>query len=406
MLETRCVKLCVKERRGHFKVLLSSNQQRDERPITIQVSSEELRKWNEELTSILKNLTISILSKVGSKSRIPHDGRGFVYEEFQWLARRGSVALNRIFYPDDLRVLRETMGSTARVILDLDIVVPDWYQFPLVSEWIAFPWELLYDDQADGFQCDNFWGFKFAIYRNIPLHSGRDVPRPEIELGSATFGLLANDELQHVKRHEVPFLRGLKQLLVSELSFQADYSQLSNREAFIRNRLKPFFEQEMHIVHFACHTCEPDPRRKEPSIDGYGLLLCKDFRLWPSDFVEFKLRFGDEPLVVLNACGTSPQEPRMTWNMVQVLLERGARGVVTTWCLVPDGLAAAFTKEFYPLLLDGQELGDALLETRRALLKAPYNNPLGLLYASYAAPATRVIADRQCILDILPTEHA
>lgn len=79
----------------------------------------------------------------------------------------------------------------------------------------------------------------------------------------------------------------------------------------------------------------------------------------------------------------------MTWNMVQILLRQGVRGVVTTECLVPDAVAAAFTRLFYPLLLDGEEIGDALLGARKSLLGSPFCNPLGLLYTLYAVPHTR-----------------
>jgi hypothetical protein len=381
MPEIHRIRLGIRKRDGRFKALLHSNLQRNAVPININATLEDFRGWNESLTTILTDLTCRRVGKIGNRPEIPQDARDFVREEFRQLAERGFVALNCLFDEDDLVLLREMMGRTQRVILDID------------SESFGFPWELLYDDYERGHSInyESFWGYKYIIYRNIPLRPGRQAPASEIEIAlAAHVGLLADKALRNVAEVEIPFLHRLQDEKRIKLSVPLKHLNAFQRDSLLEEELKRFFGQEMHIVHFACHTREPYRQRKEPS-DEYCLLLSKEFPLWPQDFTISKLKFGDAPLVILNACGTSPRDPHRTWNMVRVLFKYGARGVVTTECMVPDALAAAFTKQFYPLFLGGQELGDALFEAKTSLLKAPYHNPLGLLYALYAFPGTRFI---------------
>jgi hypothetical protein len=352
MAEIHRVTLDIRRHNGYFQALVRSDLQRDELPIDIKLNDDDLRELNKELTDALAGLTRKIKGKIDSESRIPHSATSFVLSEFRWLAERAYVRLVDVFGEQGLELLRSLIGSAPKIILEI------------VSESFIIPWELLYDDyEPTSFDYKNFWGFKYIIYRHIPPSDGRYVPSPEIETRPVFVGVLADPDLPSVANVELPFLK---------------------------DELKRFFKQEMHIVHFACHTREPNSRRKEPR-DEYLLLLSKDFAISRSDFIAQKMWFGDYPLVILNACGTRPRNPLQTCNTVQTLLKRNARGVITTECIVPDVFAAAFTRQFYPLLLCGQELGDALFEARKSLLEAPYHNPLGLLYALYAFPHTRII---------------
>jgi len=326
---------------------------------------------------VLTRAVRAMMYAIGNESIVPVEYDSKVREEFNWLAECGATALNHIFGEVGIGLLRRLTDTSTRVTLQMD------------SQLYGFPWELLYDDEEDGFQYEHFWGFKYIVYRNIPPLGGRLVPKSDIETSSVLFGLLADSELVHVEDTELPFLRGIPGIQLVEPVIQIEQMTRDLRDSIVKNELKHFFSQEMHIIHFACHTRVPIPERREPTNDQYCLLLSKSFPLWPSDFR--KIRFGDHPLIVLNACGTSPREVDATWTMVGVLLQNGARGVVTTECEVPDALAAAFTQQFYPLLLGGKELGSALFETRHSLLRAPYHNPLGLLYAMYAHPETRIV---------------
>jgi hypothetical protein len=367
--------LDIRQRNGRFEATLSSDTRRNPHQLRFDLSTDDLSDIIKELVDDL----VCAVRAIGSKLRLTDEDRLSARKEFQRVAEDGNAALKDIFYPEDLRLFEELASGASKVILNV------------VSKDFAFPWELLYSDyQRDCLEYENFWGFKYIIYRNIPPRPGQDVPNPEIKITPVPVGLLADRALPAVARAEVPFLIELEKKQLIRLLTLPRELDAGRRDELIDTDLKRFFEQELQIVHFACHTRAPFSAMREPQ-NEYCLLLSEDFPLWPRDFKLSTLAFGNHPLVVLNACGTSPRDPRRTRNMVQALFRYGARGVVATECIVPDTFAAAFTRRFYPLLLDGQELGDALFGTRRSLLKAPYHNPLGLLYALYAFPHTRFI---------------
>jgi hypothetical protein len=380
MTEIRRIRLNIREKNGCFQALVSSDLQRDELSIHINLDDDDLRGWNEELTDILTASTRKVKHMIDSEARISTKAGDSVCEEFRWLAERAAVCLVDIFGDQGLELLRKLIGNAPKVILEI------------VSKSFVVPWELLYDHyEPTRFDYENFWGFKYIIYRHIPPDDGRYVPSPEIEIGPAFVGVLADPDLPSVANMELPFLRTLEKERLIKLLLPSKELHSTRRDRSL-DTVKRFFEQDMHIIHFACHTRPPSLRRKEPR-DEYLLLLSKNVPLARSDLITRKMWFGDYPLVILNACGTSPRNPLKLCSTVQTLLKRNARGVVTTECVVPDAFAAAFTQQFYPLLLRGQELGSALFETRKALLKDPYHNPLGLLYALYAFPHTHYRTD-------------
>jgi CHAT domain-containing protein len=84
-------------------------------------------------------------------------------------------------------------------------------------------------------------------------------------------------------------------------------------------------------------------------------------------------------IVFLNACGTTTVNPRAVTSIVRELIYLGREVIITTWCDVPDNVAAVMSRLFYEGLLDGDTVGGALWRARGRLLRE-YNNPLGLLY--------------------------
>ncbi|MFJ8083082.1 CHAT domain-containing protein [Streptomyces sp. NPDC096205] len=95
------------------------------------------------------------------------------------------------------------------------------------------------------------------------------------------------------------------------------------------------------------------------------------------------------PLVFLNACSSAVVEPLTGASLPNFFQDQGYIGFIGTEAPVPDAVAAAFSKEFYRCFLAGQSLGEALRNSRRALLYQ-YKNPLGLIYVAYADGDIRV----------------
>jgi hypothetical protein len=149
------------------------------------------------------------------------------------------------------------------------------------------------------------------------------------------------------------------------------------------------------IQHFACH-CKTDV---SPSTD-YELTLSSPHLI--SKISERRVTIGElsdkfarysrrdpnaNPLVFLNACGTSTLTPLGTTSFPQLFLSIGNRGVIGTEAPIPDRCAAAFSKEFYLQLIRGKSLGEAIFHARWWLLTNNNKyNPLGILYTVYANP--------------------
>jgi len=92
------------------------------------------------------------------------------------------------------------------------------------------------------------------------------------------------------------------------------------------------------------------------------------------------------PMVILNACNSGQVNVFSPTSFPKFFLHTaGNRGFIGTEATVPDRFAAAFSQEFYRLLLTKMRIGEALLQTRLNMLKK-YRNPLGILYTFYGDP--------------------
>src|SRR5262249_16558101 len=104
-------------------------------------------------------------------------------------------------------------------------------------------------------------------------------------------------------------------------------------------------------------------------------------------------RAARRPLVFLNACRGAQVRPGAITSFPHFFLHPkkgcGSRGVIGTEANVPDYFAAAFSELFYLYLLSGDNLGEAIFNTKRHLLREQVN-PLGILYTIYAYPNIRV----------------
>jgi CHAT domain-containing protein len=145
-------------------------------------------------------------------------------------------------------------------------------------------------------------------------------------------------------------------------------------------------EKESQIVHFACHA------EAEENVFKSYLTVADDFDIELLDMRVHKCQMNGNPLVVLNACGTGIRDSRGSFGFVWMFFECGGRGIIATECDIPDAFSAAFAENFYNRLLEGEMVGKALLETRLFFLNE-HRNPLGLLYATYAAMETRLVKE-------------
>jgi len=103
--------------------------------------------------------------------------------------------------------------------------------------------------------------------------------------------------------------------------------------------------------------------------------------------------FVQRPFIFLNGCETGTQGSRGTTelSLPGIFIAGGVPGVVATEAETSDGFGYDFAESFLNKLSDGgMDAGEAMLETRRELLRNS-NNPFGLLYSYYGNAAVRFV---------------
>jgi hypothetical protein len=148
------------------------------------------------------------------------------------------------------------------------------------------------------------------------------------------------------------------------------------------------------IEHFSCHHVRAASSRDQDVIwlrsRGWR---AKRIPLRADDLTLVSVSRPAKPgLVFLNACGTQTTLPRAVSSIVREFHECGRSAIVTTWCDVPDLVAAKMSDYFYRALYaaGGMTVGEALRAARLRLLNE-HNNPLGLLYTVYGDADYRVV---------------
>ncbi len=298
--------------------------------------------------------------------------QGTYNEALARLAHKGNYAFKRIFAEG---IPRETIGKALKTGATIQIPSEDFF----------VPWELLYDGPL-GRQVDAscFWGMKYIVSRAL-IQEARpgDLTSPIIQSACPHVGLIAYSELEDVVGKEIPALQALHEqklislLLLRPLKVDQRYEELEYLGRFLR-------EEELEIVHLACHA-----REKKPKSQSY-LLVSDNFDISIEDFGVQEFVIKHNPFIILNACVTGTISPLYTSNWAALFWGRGARGVLATELHVPDWFAAAFTKELYKHFLSGKPIGEALLTTRRYFWQEQHN-PLGLAYALYSSPSIRIV---------------
>ena len=297
-----------------------------------------------------------------------------IQEILRKLAQCGKYAYDKIFVDEDIRhALREILQTDKSDIIEVS------------SKDFVMPWELLYPYNIDeNISLNKFWGMNFIIYR---IMIGRRFPSQFLPLiidygDRPTFGVLASDDLENVKEHESPFFMELQsngKIILKKLC-NIDPNE---RSAGIRE-LQSFLENNLDIVHFACHAeCE------HTAPINSSIIVSDNFKVQLIEFETQEIKIKGNPVVVFNACECANMSPRFSDYITSTFLKRGVRGVIATECAIPDRFAAKFAMEFYQTFLSGTPLGKSLFKTRRHFLEK-YGNPSGLIYSLYAPPMIRL----------------
>jgi hypothetical protein len=328
---------------------------------TVKVTPYELEKLNQRLQNEMQVVTKECIGGMVSPSE----------ELVHSLAKVGYYAFKRIFGRGDVwiaiqKLLECDQGSCIQIF----------------SDCFFLPWELIYsiNPEETALSYENFWGMKYIISRCI--QPGNRFS-PSISIARRpSLGLLTYHRLLSVSGEEVSYFEKLasdgKIVLVKLPALHTDRKQEAPK-IFER-----FWRQDLHLVHFACHTSYD---RENPNLSY--ILLLDEFSISLEDLDVYLVEIDDNnPLIIMNACGPGALNPLYIQEIAKVFLKHGARGVVVAECNVSDTFATDFFRELYSSLLEGRSLGESLLVARRHFLER--GNPFGLLYSMYAPPSTRL----------------
>lgn len=340
-------------------------------PTPISISPAGLANLSQQLQSAVANIAVS---NETAKNYTPEE----MENELRTLAKLGNYAFRLIFAHPDAQAVMQGL--------------PDGSSIEIVSENFVIPWQLLYSaDITQPISCTNFWGMKYNICYSLIGRNYRRGPwvSPHIEIVDAPWvGLLTYNELPAVSKHEIPFFESLDHAgSIKLVKLRALDS--STKDAELGEFLEFWKSNDFHVAHFACHAEYSDigPNLSE-------IVLSEDFSITLQDMVIFDLQINSHPLVIMNACETNNLNPLYSSHFAGQFLDRGARGVVTTECRVPDSFASAFIQNLYERLFAGIPIGESLLVARKHFWHK-FNNPSGLLYASYGPAVIQIKKENQ-----------
>lgn len=245
------------------------------------------------------------------------------------------------------------------------------------------PWELLYvANPEESLSTENFLGSRHIIARMLDRES--PFIMPYIYQSIPRIGLLMNNKLEYVKAKEMPFFDMLRRANKITLLKLGILNPSRKREGL--RDFEVFLADHLDIAHFACHAYGDQERHMRSSME-----LSNEFEITLDDLRMLEeLRMPDNPIVILNACGTGNINSEHASFFAKDFLQFGARGVIATECEIPDDFAAEFTKQFYPEFLNGTPIGEALLKTRKYFIEE-HKNLTALIYSMYASPLIRIV---------------
>ncbi len=241
-----------------------------------------------------------------------------------------------------------------------------------------FPWAFLYDD--DGFKPTDlatldptrFWGFHHEIQDEL-AGTAKVIRVPDPPSIVTAISDDVDGGVHSQADHPLMMVGGvLKKQTAVELG----------------TSLGSFPAHCLYFYGHADHCEHPVPASSWLKLRGVPLTVDELERVYKAP------KFSENVVVVfLNGCRTAPLEEWNTGSVSGFLVGNGGDRVccIASVAQVPEGFAAAFARHFWKVFLeDKKPIGTSILEARRAMLKPPSNNPLGLVYSLFGRVDTRI----------------
>jgi pimeloyl-ACP methyl ester carboxylesterase len=263
----------------------------------------------------------------------------------------------------------------------------------------AFPWEMACFKSTRGFV---FFGPELQLTRQFrtTLSSAPGLP-PSPE---RTLRVLVVADPAPEPELQLPGAREEGRAVVRRLREHRS-NEFSNRSGIkieVTDRIGPgecdpvevlalVLSEEFDIIHFAGHGFFNDA---EPDLGGW--VFGRDRTLTAREI--FRSRGRTPRLVFANACYSAVVNPnvpaadvmgRQLAGLVEAFFERGIANYVGAGWPVGDAAAVTFASTFYDLILRGQTLGEAMSQSRRAILSL--GSTWGA-YQHYGQVHTRLVA--------------
>ena len=299
------------------------------------------------------------------------------------LASRGHSTLNRIFSKealDFIDLVFKGLNKKEQPVLEI------------VSGFFLIPWEWLYREPPQNIDAtkglkstmDPFWGLSYIIARmSPPIHTSYN--NKKTISAPPKIGVVADDTLQFAKE-EIEWLKTIEKdgkiaLKIFRISAKA------NDWDFIEG-VNSFLSKDFDILHLACHA----EYMKESKLSSYfSAAHGRKYQIRNmTSHPPVKIK---APLVFFNACSTGIRNPLETFNFVNEFENAGASNVIAVEESVETEVAYNFAQTFYSYLLDGMDLGEALLKTRIDLISANRNSAdvVTLFYSLYGNPRVKIL---------------
>jgi hypothetical protein len=298
----------------------------------------------------------------------------------------------------------------------------------------VFPWNLLYDrvlpdDQLADPELDAFWGMRYVIEQQLPplKHHAPTVIEEPFRRGSLTTydgaqlsaALFVGDfaeAAQQAEFFEQAQAEGLLRLSAGKPIDRADDALAELQDG--TSSLLCFFTHghtALRQGHFgAASLLSPTAEgglsppggeeraerwrntyeeiRSKLAGEGESWIMPKHglirlARLYTLDIDQL----AGTPVVLLNMCESAQVIPSLSGSFVDYFIDRGARAVIGTETSTTPRFAHHFATRLLRRFLAGEELGPALLETRREYLEQ--NDAFGLVYSLFGAGTVRVVRE-------------
>jgi CHAT domain-containing protein len=315
---------------------------------------------------------------------IPDDAREFA---LRTLARAGARLFQHLF-------LHPAAGPGARRVgewltqnaLDRDVRLT----VQIFADHAPLPWSMLYlGDASEGAELDwdKFLGMRHII-EQLPL---------QMSLGTV------DNEIASTPRLSVSVNVNMSIDQAMRISLVAGHQQRWRDTAAARTglRLRPrSTRQEVvraladghtddQVVYFYCHATSG---QEEGDPDLAAIIMGRNDAATVADLnidAPTTVQLPGNPLVFINACESAEMSPLFYNGFVPYFMAKGARGVIGTECKTPVLFAIEWANAFFDRFLDGEAVGEIVLDLRRRFVHE-HGNPLGLIYAVHCDADTRI----------------